>query len=245
MSQQINLFNPIFLKQEKHFSAMTMAQALGLILVLGIFLTGYSFYRLSSVESEARFTAAQLQLAQDQLAKVTTAYGPKQEDPQLKANVQHAESEVQSLQQVSDILKNGDFGNTSGYANYLSAFARQIIDGVWLTGFSIQGAGNDISIQGSALRPELVPAYLNRLKSEPVMQGASFATLEMTLPKQEPVVQAEKTDKPVHAGVAYINFDLHSSVDAKDLPSDLTVLKSLPGLSTVKNVLDVAGVGSK
>ena len=28
MTQQINLYNPLFLKKEKHFSARTMAQAL-------------------------------------------------------------------------------------------------------------------------------------------------------------------------------------------------------------------------
>ena len=31
MSQQINLFNPIFMKQKKYFSVTTMLQALGLI----------------------------------------------------------------------------------------------------------------------------------------------------------------------------------------------------------------------
>ena len=33
MSQQINLYNPIFLKQEKHFSARTMLQATGVVLL--------------------------------------------------------------------------------------------------------------------------------------------------------------------------------------------------------------------
>ncbi len=33
MSQQINLFNPLFLKRRKHFSAVTMAQALGVLIV--------------------------------------------------------------------------------------------------------------------------------------------------------------------------------------------------------------------
>ena len=35
MSQQINLFNPLFLEKKKYFSAVTMTQALGLI-VLGM-----------------------------------------------------------------------------------------------------------------------------------------------------------------------------------------------------------------
>ena len=39
MSQQINLFNPIFLKQKKTFSAVNMLDALALLLV-GVALTG-------------------------------------------------------------------------------------------------------------------------------------------------------------------------------------------------------------
>ena len=35
MSQQINLFNPLFMRKEKYFSARTMLQSLGLI-VLGL-----------------------------------------------------------------------------------------------------------------------------------------------------------------------------------------------------------------
>lgn len=213
MTQQINLFNPVFLKQEKHFSAVTMAQALGVILIFGILLTLYTAYRLSALQDEAIFTAAQLQLTQNQLAKVTAEYGPKPKDAEIEARVNRAESEARSLQQVSAMLGKGEFGNTDGYANYLSAFARQIVDGVWLTSFSIQGAGNDISLQGSALRPELVPAYLHRLKSEAVMQGTSFATLEMSLVKAS-IDSTEKTGK--QGSAAYINFTLHSPAPDKN-----------------------------
>lgn len=208
MSQQINLFNPIFLKQEKHFSALTMAQGLGLILLGGLLLTAYAAYQLSSLQDEQKLTSAQLKLAQNQLAKVTADYAPKEKDARLETRLLRAEAEVKSLQQVSDILGKGELGNTDGYAEYLRAFARQIVDGVWLTGFTIQGAGNAISLQGSALRPELVPAYLTRLKSEPVMQGVSFATLEMQLPK--PDKPAGPNEKQT-VSAAYINFNLHSS----------------------------------
>lgn len=217
MSQQINLFNPIFLKQEKHFSAMTMLQALAIILLCGILLTIYTAYQLSSLKNEAQHTAAQLQLTQNQLAKVTAEYGPKQKDVKLEEKMQRMAADVESLQRVSTVLKKGEFGNTDGYADYMSAFARQIINGVWLTGFTIQGAGNDLSIQGGALRPELVPAYLSRLKSEAVMQGASFATLEMSLPKA-PADQAAKTGEQKLPPATYINFNLHSSAVAKDSP---------------------------
>jgi Tfp pilus assembly protein PilN len=214
MSRQINLFNPIFLKQEKQFSALTMVQALGIILLCAILLTLYTRYQLSNLESERQSTATQLQLAQNQLAKVTVEYGPKQKDPTLASQLRRAELEVKSLQQISKVLGEGGIGNTAGYSNYLSAFARQITGGIWLTGFTIQGAGSDISIQGSALRPESVPAYLGRLRSEPVMQGASFATLEMQLPK--PVEDKSKSDKDKKlVQPAYIDFNLRSTAAPK------------------------------
>ena len=208
MSQQINLFNPIFLKQEKHFSALTMVQVLGVILVAALLLTGYASYQLSALQNEQKSVTTQLQLAQNQLAKVAADYAPREKDMRLEARLRRAEAQVKSLQQVSDVLRKGELGNTDGYADYLRAFAHQIIDGVWLTGFTIQGAGSAISLQGGALRPELVPAYLTRLKSEPVMQGASFSTLEMQLPKSDkPLAPGEKSAAPA----AYINFNLHSS----------------------------------
>jgi hypothetical protein len=212
MSQQINLFNPIFLKQEKHFSAQTMLQSLAVILLCGILLTVYSAYERSSLESNAKRVAAQWQATQNQLAKVSAEYGPKKKDEALQARVQRAAEQVGAMQRVVAILRKGDFGNTDGYAGYMSAFARQIIDGVWLTGFTIEGAGSDISIQGSALRPALVPTYLNRLKSEPVMHGASFSTLEMSLPKKK-ADTAAKPDPETVAGGEYINFNLRSSAE--------------------------------
>ncbi len=54
MSQQINLFNPIFLKQKKHFSAATMAQALGLILLGCVILSAYVSYRVNVRAAEAQ-----------------------------------------------------------------------------------------------------------------------------------------------------------------------------------------------
>ena len=42
MSQQINLFNPIFMKQRKYFSLLAMLQALGLIVAGALLFYGYA-----------------------------------------------------------------------------------------------------------------------------------------------------------------------------------------------------------
>lgn len=225
MSQQINLFNPIFLKQEKLFSAVTMAQALGLILLGLAALTVYSHYQSSSLNIQAVANTTQLALAQAQLAKVNADFGSRQKSKLIEDDIQKTEAETKSLQQVFDILQKGEFGNTKGYAEYLRAFSRQILGGVWLTGFSIYGAGSEIGLQGRALQPELVPAYISRLKHEPVMQGKSFATLEMQLPLVDQVGKSGPAASKQLVPARYIEFNLQSSGMMK-LQADLAGAKN-------------------
>jgi Tfp pilus assembly protein PilN len=217
VSQQINLFNPIFLKQKKLFSALTMAQALGLILAGTILLAVYVNAALSSLGREADATTAQLKAAQSQLAQVSATYGPRKKSDALENEVKKMEAEIRSMQQVSETLHKGEFGNTSGFAEYFRALSRQVVNGVWLTGFNVQSGGNEIGIQGRALQAELVPAYLNRLKSERVMQGKSFASLEMATPAEPAVRDSATSAKPV-APAGYVEFSLQSSRANADLP---------------------------
>ncbi|HEV2610410.1 MAG TPA: PilN domain-containing protein [Noviherbaspirillum sp.] len=219
MSQQINLFNPIFLKQKKHFSAVTMAQALGMILLGSCLLAGYTNYRVSGLAREAEATSTQLASVKSTLSKIDAQFGPRQKSGTLEAQVKVAESEVAVLQKVADILRKGEFGNENGYSEYMRAFARQSLSGVWLTGFTISGAGSEITLQGRALQAELVPAYITRLKREPSLQGKTFAVLEM----QSPIIEVPAGG--AHGGSAnaasatagqmktpgYIDFSLRSS----------------------------------
>ena len=213
MSQQINLFNPIFLKQEKVFSAVTMAQALGLILLGCVGLAVYADHRLSLLETEAQSTTAQLGQVQAQLNKVTAAFSQEDKSKRIEEEIARAEGDVRGLQQVFETLRGGSFGNTDGYAEYMRAFARQIGSGIWLTGFDIEGAGNEIGLQGRALRPDMVPAYISRLRREPALQGKSFGALDMQTPSVELGEQAGQAGQ-ANAKVAapYIEFVLRSSV---------------------------------
>lgn len=216
MSQQINLFNPIFRQQKKYFSAATMAQALGMVLAGAILLVSYATYRSSQLGAEAREVALQLQAAQTQLAEVEAAFPPRQKNQALAGQIRKLEMDMAALQQISATLQAGEFGNTEGHAEYMRAFARQILEGVWLTGFSIHGAGAEIGLQGRALRPELVPAYINRLKREPILQGKAFSALQMQASLTKTTADAGTGKDP--APGTYMEFSLQSQ-DAQAQPA--------------------------
>lgn len=213
MSQQINLFNPVFRQQKKYLSAATMAQALGMILAGSLLLSGYLAYRASQLKGQAAMVTAQLNDARKDMDRVNIEFPPRQKNTALALDIQKTETDLQALQKISDILQKGELGNTNGYADYFRAFARQIVDGVWLTDISILGAGAEIGLHGRTLDPELVPTYISRLKNEPVMQGKSFAQLKMQAP-QPAAAKAEAAGKQP-GPVNYIEFSLQSSGLAK------------------------------
>ncbi|HSY28308.1 MAG TPA: MSHA biogenesis protein MshI, partial [Burkholderiaceae bacterium] len=112
MSQQINLFNPIFLKQKKYFSAVAMAQGLGLIFLGCLLLVVYAKFQVSLRSREAAVSSAQLLKTKGQLISITAQFAPHQSDPALDQKIKDAEANVKSLQGIFDALQSGEFGST-------------------------------------------------------------------------------------------------------------------------------------
>jgi len=209
VSQQINLFNPIFLQQKKIFSTRTMAQALGVLVVGVVAMAFYGNARVASLQKQADTGAAQLQARQARLTAVNAEFPPRQKDPQLAAAVAEAERQLGALREVSGVLQGGGLGNTRGYAEYFRALARQHVEGLWLTGLTITGAGNEIGVRGRALDPESVPGFLTRLTREPVMQGKGFGSLQIS--------EGTRDGQAAPAAAApapYVEFSLQSNSEA-------------------------------
>ncbi len=207
MSQQINLVNPIFLRQKKYFSAVAMVQALGLILLGSALFYGYALYQLRQLGQHSDETAKRYADEQSRLARYAATYSPQQTARQLAEEVKRAQAQVAMQQEIVDTLESGALGNTTGYSEYLRAFARQVVPGLWLTGFTISGDGVQMSLSGGVLDPALVPAYMRRLNREPIMAGKSFASLQMSQPHGEGA-KAVATH--------YVEFALQSAEQGKD-----------------------------
>ncbi|MFL6657960.1 MAG: PilN domain-containing protein, partial [Massilia sp.] len=163
MSQQINLFNPIFRKQQKYFSSVTMAQALGIICLACALLAVNASWRMRQLAAQVAATDAQLQARQTRLAAFKAQFPARQKSPTLAGEMAAAQSELALLEQASGMLEHGSFGDTRGFSTYFRAFARQSVDGLWLTGLTIDGGGTQLAVQGNALQPDLVPKYMRRL----------------------------------------------------------------------------------
>ncbi len=184
MSQQINLFNPIFLKQKKYFSVITMLQALLLIALGSAVFYEFAAYQVKQLAKQSEVANKRYISEQARLDAYKAQFSPQKSRQLLENELKSAETKVFAQQDVINTLKGGAIGNTAGYSGYMKAFARQAMNGLWLTGFSITGDAARLSMSGAVLSgsPELIPAYVQKLGHESVMQGKSFASLQIRQP---------------------------------------------------------------
>jgi len=180
VSQQINLYNPIFLKRKKHFSARTMLQSLAVIVAGALAFYAYALYQTAALKRAATDLEARAKEQREQLVRLGRDLSPQGRSKLLEGELARAEGRLQARQRLMERLRTEKLGSVEGFSQYLVAFARQSVPGVWLTGIAIGDAEGVVSVRGRALQAHLVPLYLRALSSEAVMQGRAVAELRLS-----------------------------------------------------------------
>ena len=181
MSQQINLYNPIFRKQKKVFSSTTMLQALALI-VLVVTVFYYSIAMQTSVlEIRTAESGRQLKAELERLKAYGAGESPAERAKALAERRKGLEAALSANTQALAAFES-EGGRVEGYAEVLRALARVSVEGVWLTRITFARGKGEVSIAGRATRPELVPAYLERLRAEQALRARDFSRLEVMRP---------------------------------------------------------------
>ena len=184
MIQQVNLFHPIFRKQQKKFSAKAMLQA-GVAVLAGIALMyALTWWRLDVLRRQVREVDRQQAAAASRITNIGRDFPLRQATPALAARLRRLQERVAASRHAYRILQHEHFGSTGGYSGYLIAFARQHVPGLWLTGLHIAGTGQHMTLEGRSMLPDLVPRYLQRLSTEKTLAGTDFAVFRITRPRR-------------------------------------------------------------
>ena len=180
MHQQINLFQPVFRKQHKVFSATTLAQVAGAVAVLLLLLLGHASWTLAGMEASANNLQQQYDHLQQKISVL--------EEALRTPDTQVLEDEIEQLQarieERSDLLARFDdlsIENQSGFYSPFHTLANQHIPGLWLEGLSVDSEAR-VEIRGSTLNAKLVPAYLQQLTNQPELSATPFETVQLARP---------------------------------------------------------------
>ena len=192
MSQQINLYNPVFRAQKKHFSALAMVQALGLVLA-GLLVAYFSaLHQTATLERLLADSARESAQRREQLVQLGRQFSDRGTSKKLEEDIARVEAQLRSRNELLGEMRTSVGGNVQGFSPYLRALARQTTQGVWLTGLEIGGASSDLVIRGRALNAELVPAYVRSLSRDPMFSGRSLSSLQVTA-RESPAPQGAAT----------------------------------------------------
>ena len=204
MSQQINLYSPIFRKQTKVFSAATMLQGLGLIVVVIAVFYYYMAAQSSLLQLRVAESGQQLKSELERLKVYGAHESPAERLKALAERKKKLEDTLAAQGQALQALQGGSFGRSEGYSQILRALARVTLDGVWLTRISFSEDSGELSLAGRASRADLVPAYLERLRTDRALRTQGFTRLELTRPAPAAPAQG------VAPGPSFIEFTLSS-----------------------------------
>lgn len=208
MKQQINLFNPAFQPQKQVLSSATIALAVGAVIAGVAIFAVIGKMETAELRRQADSGAVQLEKRQARLASANREFIPRQKDATLEAQIAEANTQLAAMRHISGALSRGELGDTGGFAGYFKALARQSAQGLWLTGVTVGAGGAQIGIKGRTVDPAMVPGYLNRLTQEPLMQGKSFASLQIG--EAAPLQVQDADGKPATRPAPYIEFSLQS-----------------------------------
>lgn len=209
MSQYINLFGPAFRKPRLLLTLNRAAMLAGLaaVVMLGVHL--YSQQQVKGLREETASAQGLLKAQKTYTDRLKGEGAGQAGNAGLAAEVERLEMELKSARDSMGVLQSGAIGNRDGFAGYLQAFSRQSLDGLWLTGFTVGGAG-EVAIHGRAVSADLLPQYIQKMNQEPALKGRAFSVLELRQPKPVAEAAGKGGDKADASQLVprYLEFDL-------------------------------------
>ncbi len=177
-AQQINLYHPIFRREQKLFSAATMARTWLALLAVGLAAAGFDAWQVQGLASALANARQTEQAAHAQLASAKRIFGVGRARAQLAA----LEAHERALKGLARFLRESRRAEV-GPAPVLLAMSDAIVPGVWITHFSLDRKRHALILAGHSMRPAQVPLFLHRLVARPTLIGYRFQTFAITRPR--------------------------------------------------------------
>lgn len=180
MTQQINLYQSAVIIKSSPLAARRLLPAV--VVCVGLLLLGYgaACWQLWRMEGHLADVRAQEQAAQERVVDLRQSYATREYSEALARQVAQLKAEKAVRLPLLTLLVDHSPDEFPGFSECLRGLAREDLDGVWLRDIALAEGGHSLVLQGSALRAELVPRYVQRLSRQASFAGLEFASLVMS-----------------------------------------------------------------
>jgi len=221
VTQHINLVLPALRPRFDLLALPVVVAAAVLAAVSVAALSGLAMTQLARLQQEASRVDAQLTVEQANSQALKLRLAARKGDDTLGHAIEATQSELSQRREVLAFLAQSRerAASVPNYAGMMGGFARHTLDGLWLVGFAFGADGVDI--QGRALEPALLPAYIDGLNGDTAFAGKRFAALDMKA--VDPAVDTHEGASGSGLGprprMRYVDFHLHAMTTRRQEPA--------------------------
>jgi Tfp pilus assembly protein PilN len=186
MGQNINLYRSVLIDRPNPLQTRQSGLLLLAFLALLIGLTLFSYWQLQNRQQLLEDLQHRTTERETLVSQLEQQFPPREKNPQLEGEVRHLELRLAGQKQLLGYFTSRENGGNGAILGTLEGLAKHVQKGVWLTNIQLEDSGQQVGLGGSALRPELVPAYLQSLGQQGVFRGQVFSRFKLTSLQEQP-----------------------------------------------------------
>ncbi len=217
MSQEINLLNPALRRKRDWLGFDSVAAATGGALVVVMLAHVYAHFEAASAQRQRAALAAEVESLQRDLQAAQTTLAARKPDDSLEQEAQRLTSAVALRKETLRRAVESTAEGSVSVAEVMRGFSRHVVDGVWLTGFSVVPEG--LEIRGRLIDSSLLPVYIRRLNAEPSFRGRRFAALDMRAGSDDPAAGAAAVPAPPSPAAVVVPAAVTAAAQQSPVPA--------------------------
>lgn len=205
--QQVNLYSAEFRPEQislpyKHI----VVGMVGLIIVL-VVVSIYLNISQSNRSKALKTLQANAIVMQEEVASQKSYLATLKPDAALVGENKNLHDRIEQGRRLVSEFERLSLIELRNFSPYLIGLARHTRPELWLSNITIEGAGHYVRLQGTALEPDAVPRYLQRLSSEAAFEGSRFSIFSVKADEQknklfEFILESKPSDQDSNSAVA-------------------------------------------
>ena len=177
--QQVNLYTEEFRPRIVILPLMQMAVLYGVLLSILILISVWLSFEQADLDAQLENTRQSLSIQRDAKTSLEAKVAMLRLDDALLRQNKRLKQQIQARKALLETLDSVSVRDTQGFSSYMVGLARQTNQQLWLTRINLAESGASMALEGVAVSGKQVPAYLERLKQEPVFVGRNFTTFDL------------------------------------------------------------------
>ena len=214
MIAQINLFRLELRAPRRYLSLNRLCLFILIYALCGSLWTAWASLQIDRSQSELDALKSQSELLDTELIDLSKKFAP-QINAELQTTLQRVESQIVEREALLALLQSKLTTKDEKFSEYLLAFSRRRVPGVWLTRISVTANGGPFSLQGRARSTDLLPVFLSQLGADEALRGWHIADLRFSEKNVSKVVPAtpdrlasQRANPP--ETLSYVDFSISS-----------------------------------